>query len=616
MKKAIALLLVFCLTATFFAGCSKKDENDKGAVINMYIGSEIRNFDPAVAYSNSDAVKLLGLIYEGLMRIDGDGKLKKAMAEKYTIDEEENKITFEIGETCWSDGQVVAADEFVFAFKRILDPGFSSTAAVLLYSVKNAKAVKAGDMSIDSLGITAPDTKLLEIELEEGADFDEFLENLASPALVPLRQDKVSKPLTDEKTGDVVYDEETGMMQYDTTWATKATMSVANGPFYVKSMESSGNQLVVLERNKYYFLDKESTNYDKKVKPYKIQIHYEYFEDSNEAGVTKLLEEYNNGNLFYISALPTSQLEAYKDELTYTELFSTATYIFNTENELFKIPEVRKALSKALDRNEIAKLTSGVHLAANGIVPGAVYNTDKKTSYRDVHGDAMSTSANLDEAKSLLSGVKYPESGKSFTLSYRSFKGNDFEKLVAEYAKSQWEQLGFKVELKEITKSEANESESTRPAETLNDYNSILSSGNYDVIAYDYQTNSTSAISCLAPFALQYSGAEKDVVNNNFDAVPGITGYNSEAYNKLIDEAFACAPYSEDRANKLFEAEKLLMEDAPIISLYYYRDYYMTQELSKVDSSIFGSRDFRKTKLKNYEDYLPSDETEAATAAQ
>ncbi len=605
MKKAIALLLVLCLTATFFVGCSddKEDEKDvdKGAVINMYLGSEIRNFDPAVAYTNADAVKILGLLYEGLMQIDDNGKLKKAMADKYTIDEEENKITFELADTCWSDGQTVSADEFVYAFKRILNPSFSSTASILLYPIKNASAVKSGDASIDSLGITAPDTKLLEIELEEGANFDEFLENLASPALVPLRQDKVAKPLTDEETGRVVYDEN-DMMQYDTTWATKATMHVSNGPFSLKTMDDSQNKMLVLERNKYYRLDKESKNYDKVVKPYRIQVHYEYF--ASDDALTKLLEDYNNGSLFYLSALPSDQIENYKDELTYSELFSTCTYAFNTENELFKITEVRRALSLALDRNEIAALTSGVHLAANGIVPGPVYNTEFGTSYREVHGDAMSTTADLDAAKEALKGVKYPtdEEGntiKSFTLTYRTFLGNDTEELVAKYAKEQWEKLGFTVKLEALGR---------------NVYMTKFDSGEYDVITTDYQTNSTSALSSLAPFSLQYSGAARDIVHNNYDAVPGASGYNNEEYNKLIDEALALAPYSEERAAKLFEAEKILMQDAPVIPLYFYRDYYMTQELSGIKSSIYGFRDFRKTKLKNYKDHLPVEETQAPVA--
>lgn len=607
MKKVLALVLCICLCIPTFSGCSKKDDSDKGAIINMYIGSEIRDFDPATAYKNSDAVKVLGLLYEGLMKIESNGKLVKGIAEKYTIDKEENKITFDIKTTCWSDGEPVTSGDFMFAFKRILEPSFSSTAAVLLYSIKNAREVKAGNVSIDSLGITAPDSTLLQIELEEGADFDEFLENLASPALVPLRQDKVSKPLTDEKTGKVQFDEY-DMQITDTSWCERATMHVANGPFCLKTVSDDGvNNEYVLERNRYYLTDGTVSDEQKNVTPYRIVIHYDYFKSDYDAGLKTLSEQYNNGTLFYNSAFDAETYASIKDDLTVTDMFSTASYTFNGDNPLFAIAEVRQALSLALDRNEIANLTSGMHVAATGLVPSAVYNTKYGTSFRAVHGDAMSASADLDGAKALIKGVTLPkdEEGntiKSFTLYYRNFVEYKLDEKIANYAKEQWEKLGFKVTLKGLARTA---------------YDECFEGKTYDVISFDYQTNSTSAISTLAPFALEYSGEGKDTVLNDFTSKSAFSGYNSEAYNKLIDEAYAMKPYSEERANKLFEAEQLLMKDSPIIPLFYYRDAYTaSSSLKKISSSIYGFRYFTKTSLKNYKDYLPVTEADNAAAAQ
>lgn len=598
MKKVLALMLCLCLCIPCFTACSGKDDDDKGAVINMYISSEIRDFDPATAYKSADAVKVLGLLYEGLMKIDGKGKLKNAIADKYTYDKEENKISFELKTTAWSDGTPVSADDFVFAFKRILDPAFSSTAAVLLYSIKNARAIKAGDASIDSLGITAPDSKLLEIELEDGADYNEFLENLASPALVALRQDKVSKPSTDQD-GNVLFDEY-DMQILDKEWAKKATMSVACGPFCLKTVSEDGiNNEYVLERNRYYMTDGEVKDEKKNVKPYRIVIHYDYFKGDYDKGLTTLKTEYDNGNLFYVSAFDADTYAAVKDDLEINDMFSTASYVFNENNALLAIPEVRHALSLSLDRNEIAALTSNMHLAATGLVPNAVYNTKYGTSFREKQGEAMSASADIDAAKSLLKGVTYPkdEEGKtikSFTLVYRSYTENKIDEKIAKYAKEQWEKLGFSVTIEGANR---------------NNYDTKYSEGTYDVIAIDYQTNSTSALSTLAPFALDFSGAAKDTVNNKFDAKPAFSGYNSEAYNKLIEEAYALAPYSEERAAKLGEAEKLLMTDCPIIPLFYYRgSYLVSKDLKNIETNMFGFKTFAKTTLKNYKEHLPTTE--------
>ena len=90
--------------------------------------------------------------------------------------------------------------------------------------------------------------------------------------------------------------------------------------------------------------------------------------------------------------------------------------------------------------------------------------------------------------------------------------------------------------------------------------------------------------------------------------------YRSEADTlQLIKEALALAPYSAERAAKLAEAEKLLLEDMAVIPLQFNTEYCLiSDDLSKVGSSIFGFRYFNKAKLKGYEKFL---ETEAEPQA-
>ncbi|MBR6534999.1 MAG: peptide ABC transporter substrate-binding protein [Clostridia bacterium] len=594
MKRILALILCAVFALTAFVGCSRA-ENDRGAIIHMLLSSEIKNFDPATAYVDSDAVKILGLLYEGLTRIDANGKVVNAMAKDITIDEDkdrgEYKMLIELKPTKWSDGTAVTADDFIFAWKRILTPDFSSDAAVLLYDIKNAKPAKEGQagVSVDDIGITAPDSDLLEIEFEQAINYDHFLELLASPALVPLREDKVSKPLTDDD-GVVQYDENDQML-YDTTWATKATMMVTNGPFAIKKMdEEKANGQYTLERNKYYRLKGEDGENELKfVKPHKIILHYEYFAKDG-AGIQGLLDQFNNGDIFYLSNLPLDQIANYKDDMKKSDLFSTHTFMFNRKNELFDSKDVRVALSKALDRNEIVALTGGINTAATGIVPTPVYNTKYKTSFRGVQGDVISASADFDSAKSL---AKAASGDKSIKIVCRDYTVNGVDELVAKYAEEKWEALGFSVTVKALNRKE---------------YAEAYKTGDYDVISVDYQSNSTDAIGTLAPFAIEYSGAARDTLNNNYDPVPNMSGYASEAYSNLIKEALALAPYSEERATKLAEAEKLLMEDMAIIPLQFYTEYYLSKDMSGIGSSIFGYRVFNKTKLKNYERFLETEE--------
>ena len=73
------LCLVVCLAtlAVGFVGCSGGDPTS-GAQVNMYLSSEVYNFDPAYAHLDSSAIKLCGLLFEGIMKLDDNGKVVKA----------------------------------------------------------------------------------------------------------------------------------------------------------------------------------------------------------------------------------------------------------------------------------------------------------------------------------------------------------------------------------------------------------------------------------------------------------------------------------------------------------------------------------------------------------
>ena len=157
MKRILALTLCLVMLVPLFVSCGSKDEEDKGAIIRTYMTSDIYNFDPIYAYTDDAATKIVGMIYEGLFRLDENGKVKKALCKDYEIieDEENNiyKMQVTINDTGWSDGREVTVDDVVFAWKRILDPEFSCSAAPMLFDIQNAKNYKNGDCSPDDVGL-------------------------------------------------------------------------------------------------------------------------------------------------------------------------------------------------------------------------------------------------------------------------------------------------------------------------------------------------------------------------------------------------------------------------------------------------------------------------------
>ena len=97
MKKVIALILAATMLAATAVGCTTLEKDatgedyDKGAIIDMYLTTEIYNFDPQVSVTDDAMLKILSLCYEGLTRINEDGKWEPALMKKYKIDQDDEE---------------------------------------------------------------------------------------------------------------------------------------------------------------------------------------------------------------------------------------------------------------------------------------------------------------------------------------------------------------------------------------------------------------------------------------------------------------------------------------------------------------------------------------------
>ena len=574
MKKVFAALICVVMLLPMLVSCGgiKPNDEDKGAEIPIYMAEEIYNLDPAVAYTNSSAAKILPLIFEGLFRLDKDGKAEKALCKDYktyTNRDGEFVCEFTLNDTKWSDDRSVSANDFVYAWKRILEPEFSSKAASMLFDIKNARACKKGDVSIDDLGVVAAETKVVQVTFEKEIDINSFIRNLASPALVPLREDKVNR-LTD----------------WGSYYATMAT----NGPFFVKIFVP-GEGSMTLERSIYYYRDTEEENesLDKFVLPYRLYISF----DTPE----KNYESFKNEEIVFDSNLPLSDRADAKDAQT-LDMLSTQTYVFNTTKAPFDNKDVRKALSLAIDRNEIvSKITYAT--VAEGIIPGGVNDKSDKDSFRENGGKLIEPSANLDEAKKLVSGAKVTE--KNITITVRE---NQVDKAVAEYVKGQWEQLGFTVKLESPTFEHYTNIEYDQYRDL---FNKKYQDRDFDVIVIDSQSLSTYAFNELSTFAPDFSGMGMDLTNSKFEAVTHISGYSDSDYDKLIEDAFAESD-SEKKSELLHKAEAKLIEDMPVMPVFVHKNAYVkNSSLSKLETNYLGTVIFTNAKLSGYDKYKAED---------
>ncbi len=609
MKKVIAMTLCLCICFLFLTSCGL-GEDEKGPSIQVYLADFPQTLDPALVQANPDVTQVLSLLFEPLTTIDEDGDVSGALATdwygSYDYVNEEYAIYFELEETFWSNSNQVTADDVIFAWKRILDPKTESPYAPLLYCIKNAKAVKAGIMTSDDLGITAEDDTLLKVVFEDGKDFseeelkeygispyvfdeasheaacDRFAETVANVHLSPVKEDVVKRYANSEIQGD------TRIYQ----WGDYSAASiVSNGPFKVQAYEI-GKKLV-LERNSYYRLEEEMA-VDKHVTPFRLTIYYyegQLDYSTDKAGLTQeeyQSSRYDNGEIFYLSAFNKNNYKKYQDDMESAATLNGYAYLYNTTT--ITDANVRKALSAALDRNNIVKnITATGETAATGYVPSGVYDAENDSDFREVGGN-LYKGYTLDEAKKLAAGAKgtykliylIPDDLKRYS-NYNDIRDRvkDYNVYaeIANYAVKQWNELGIKVEAKGLT---------------YDDYMVALKEGNFDIIGYNVIMDSTDALAYLAPFASRYGGRSiPDADLETTEYILGYTGMSDKAFDTLIDTATYTADAAK-RTKALHDAEKKLVELCPATMLYYHANSYVANDsMGGIgDADAFGSFSF------------------------
>ncbi len=646
MKKVLSAILCLVMLASAcvaFAGCGEKyDENYTGPVIPVYFSEIPTTFDPHLAYLDNTASMVLSLLYEGLYKYDANGKVVEGVATGYkwvTKDKQTNTYIIEISlrETRWSDQITVKADDFVYAWRRLLDPASQSSAASMLYMIKNAYEIRnaVGEITKFDLGAEAVDTDTLRITFAEEPNMDLFLEYLASPALVPLRDTAVNKTS-------------------DNDWASVNSIVVANGPFFLKNLTvESGTEnglLMRLERNRYYKRCIEKDNEDlinEFVLPYRLEFIFGEGTGAKIEGAAKYgYEQYKAGKVLLNALLPIANRAAEKGNAKVIDTLSTHTYLFNTNNPLFEKAEVRRALSLAINRKELAE-TIVFAKPAQGIVPSGVFETtykDKKAKdFRDVGGELIKATADLNEAKKLInaSGI---DKATPFTITVKAT--DDIAIATAEYCVKAWKQLGltncsvrklgyyvyddyntvaesdpkFDPEASEYenlvfdlytacylaggkdVEIDARKLKLIGKIDPTKDTGAALLKG-FDIIAVDMQQLSVDAFATLAGYATYFNGGSINLGEFNEGglqdadapiAADHVTGYASEAYNALINKAYKEKDLTK-RAAILHQAEEMLVKDMPVMPLFVYQNGYLTDKsLKNVKYSWGGGVNFSR----------------------
>ena len=441
----------------------------------------------------------------GLTSTDADGNTVAGMAQSW--ESTDNKVwTFKIRDAKWSNGDPVTAQDFVYSFRRLVNPNTASPYATYLSGLKvvNAQEIVDGKAGVETLGIRAVDDKTLEISLSEPVPY--LPDTLIHTAVKPVNQKAI------EQHGD--------------KWTAPGNY-VVNGAYNLKDWQV--NERIVLERNTSYYDDANTT----------INTVTILAIPSEVTDVTR----YKAGEIdLTADSLPSEQFKQLQaelgDQVKIQPKLCTYYYEFNHTKAPFDDVRVRKALSLTLDREIITN-----NILAQGQTVAYQYTPNAIAGMIDYEPDwrAWDKAKRIEEAKKLLNEAGFNESNPlKFELLYNT---SESHKKLAVAAASIWkDSLGF-VEVS------LNNQEWKTYLETRRTQKHQVSRGGW---CADYNEAST--------FLNTFVSTD----SNNYGK------YNSPEFDRLMNGTLGGDVTAEQRAQLYRQAEAVLDKDSATIFVYHY----------------------------------------------
>ncbi|WP_236612924.1 ABC transporter substrate-binding protein [Cesiribacter andamanensis] len=506
-----------------------EQENKKVFRYNQAEG--LSSLDPAFARNQANVWAATNL-YNGLFRLNEDLYPEKDLAESWEVSEDGTTYTFVLRRGVYfhdseifpnGKGREVTAHDFVYSFKRILDPATASTGAWIFADkvIKNAQGTGYADNWIEA----TEDYKLV---LRLNKPFAPLMEIFTMPYTYVVPKEAVEKWGKDFRKH-----------------------AVGTGPFKLKTWDE-GNSLVMVKNENYFKKDGNG-----KPLPYLDAVLVSFIQDRNQE-----LLNFQQGKLDFMSGIQATSVDLVldkngevRDELKGRFVVQKVPYL-NTEYIGFSLDEktykeknhpvldkrFRKAMNYAINREELIKYvynnlgTPGT----GGIIPPAIkYFKDK-----GVKGYGYDPA----KAESLLKEAGYPGGKGLPTIKlYTTVQS----KQMVEYLQKQWAAVGIPVEI-EINMTPTHQE--------------LIDNSKVNFFRSSWLADYPDAESYLALFYSQHfspSGPNKThFQNRNYDSLYVKARFESEGFNRL------------DLYHKM---DEIIVEEAPVVVLFYDEVLRLTQ---------------------------------------
>ena len=577
MKKLFSVFVVLALVLGI-AACNGSVEDN---TLFWNIGADPLTIDPTLNGA-SDGGDVINQTFEGLVR-EIDSVVYPGIAESWVTSADGKTVTFTLRESNWSDGTPLTASDFVYSWKRGMDPRTASEyawiweytnvvgsletiywtdvcdnatddcneydddGALVGTDYSDDKDDETGltvDQQLALVGVRAVDDLTLEVKLVNPAAY--FVSLMAFYHFLPVKQAAV------EAVGGE-----------DGLWAKNPDLVVSNGPFVL--VEYTAGEGLKLEKNQEYWNKKE--------------VYIEVIEGDFVDLETTAYAKYNAGEYDFIPAVPSMMipdLMALSEEFYAFPLLGTYYYSFNLDRVEWQNAKLRRALALAINREDITEALSAGQIPAKGFVPVGFTDNEGK-DFATESGDYGMPTGNGGEAEAVtLFAQAAAEMGKTVAelrtylagkvILYNTSEGH---RMVAEMVQEDWKQV-LGVEL-------------TLQNQEWAVFQDTRKQGNFDVARGGWLTDFMDPAGMLAIFTT--GNAYND------------PNYEKAAYDTLLSESQATTDMAV-HFQKLYAANDMLMADMPIIPIYYYSDVMMAKSyLKDWGRSVLGSVDFTHAKL-------------------
>ena len=525
LKKLCAVLMAATVSTSLFFGCGNNNttSNEKSETNNtskevkqeiIYnLGADPQTIDP-VLNTAIDGSNVIVNAFECLMILNDKNEAEPAAAESYEISDDGLVYTFKLRKNGkWSDGEPVTANDFYYAWMRGMDKATAAEYCYQFFYIKNAEKYYNGEVSAEEVGLKVLDDYTLEVTLEAPTAY--FTQLLAHQTYSPVREDIVS-------------------VNPD-TWTTSPETYIGNGAF--KLVKWDMKDQLIFEKNENY-LDADNVKLDK--------LTFKLVSDEITA-----YSELKAGNFDVVNSVPPNEIEPGKKEGLVQIIPKLGTYFFainvgkqdDLNDDVKKALSnnlVRQAMSLSIDRQEIIdNVGKAEQVAAYSFVPLGIPSTDGGEFSDKEYYNPQDMESNIEKAKELLKEAGY-ENGEGLPTFELMYNSEGAHKDVCQIVQQNLSEVGINVEL---TNQEWAVFLDTRQ------------NGEYQIARHGWIGDYSDPMTFLDMWIT-------DGGNND-------SGFSNSEYDALISEAKSETDI-EKREELLRKAEDILMEESPVIPVYFY----------------------------------------------